>query len=75
MGLTAGEEQGWQFLAQGIAQALRNADTHRIQERPDHKRYTMGVVGACSLLLTQMRYLHGNRFRDTSPTAPGPDDG
>jgi hypothetical protein len=44
MGLTPGEEQGWQFLAQGIAQALRNADTHRIQERSDHKRYTMGVI-------------------------------
>jgi hypothetical protein len=70
MGLTEGETQGWQLLAQGIAQALRNVDAHRIQNRSDHKRYALGVVGACSLLLTQMRYEHGNRFQDTSPAVP-----
>ena len=43
--------------------ALRNADTHRIQERDDHKRYAMGVVGTASLLLTQLRHQHGNSFR------------
>lgn len=69
MGLTDGEKQGWQLFAQGIAQALRNVDAHRIQKRPDHKRYALGMVGACSLLLTQMRYEHGNRFHDTSPAA------
>ena len=68
MGQTDGEMQGWQLFAQGIAQALRNVDAHRIQSRPDHKRYALGLVGACSLLLTQMRYEHGNRFRDTTPT-------
>jgi hypothetical protein len=69
MGLVEGETQGWQLLAQGIAQAVRNVDAHRIQERSDHKRYALGVIGACSLLLTQMRYEHGNRFRDTSAAA------
>lgn len=69
MGQTEGEMQGWQLFAQGIAQALRNVDAHRIQDRPDHKRYALGLVGACSLLLTQMRFEHGNRFRDTSPEA------
>jgi len=69
MGQTEGETQGWQLFVQGIAQALRNVDAHRIQDRPDHKRYALGLVGACSLLLTQMRYEHGNRFRDTSPAA------
>jgi hypothetical protein len=68
MGLVEGEK-GWQFLAQGIAQALRNADTHRIQDRSDHRRYAMGVIGACSLLLTQMRFEHGNRFHDISPAS------
>ncbi|MDQ3762974.1 MAG: TIGR02391 family protein [Actinomycetota bacterium] len=67
MGKTDGEMQGWQLFAQGIAQALRNVDAHRIQNRPDHKRYALGLVGACSLLLTQMRYAHSNRFRDTTP--------
>lgn len=69
MGQTDGEIQGWQMFAQGIAQALRNVAAHRIQDRPDHKRYALGLVGACSLLLTQMRYEHGNRFRDTTPAA------
>jgi Protein of unknown function (Hypoth_ymh) len=69
MGQTDGEMQGWQLFAQGIAQALRNVDTHRIQDRPDLKRYALGVVGACSLLLTQMRYEHGNGFQDTSPAS------
>jgi hypothetical protein len=69
LGKTDGETEGWQLFAQGIAKALRNVDTHRIQERPDLKRYALGVVGACSLLLTQMRFEHGNRFRDTSPAA------
>ncbi|WP_152546884.1 TIGR02391 family protein [Amycolatopsis orientalis] len=71
MGKTEGETQGWQLFAQGIAQALRNVDAHRIQDRPDHKRYALGLVGACSLLLTQMRYEHGNRFRDTAPASSG----
>jgi hypothetical protein len=73
-GLAEGEKQGWQLFAQGIAQALRNAETQRIQDRPDHKRYALGVVGACSLLLTQMRYEHGNRFHDTSPAASASND-
>ena len=30
--------------------------------------YAMGVLGASSLLLTQMRYEHSNRFHDTSPS-------
>lgn len=75
MGLTESETQGWQLLAQGIAQALRNVDAHRIQNRPDHKRYALGVLGACSLLLTQMRHEHSNRFHDTSPTVPNRPDG
>lgn len=74
MGLTEGETQGWQLLAQGIAQALRNVNAHRIEDRPDHKRYALGIVGACSLLLTQMRYEHANRFHDTSPALPSPPD-
>jgi hypothetical protein len=63
LGRTSGETQGWHLLAMGLAMAVRNADTHRIQERADHKRYAMGVVGTASLLLTQLRYEHGNRFR------------
>jgi hypothetical protein len=43
--------------------AVRNVATHRIDLRDDAKRYAMGVLGAGSLLLTQLRYEHGNRFR------------
>jgi hypothetical protein len=69
LGLTDGEKQGWHRLAMGASMALRNADTHRIASRDDHKRYAMGVLGAGSLLLTQLRHEHGNRFQDTSPVA------
>ena len=63
LGQTQGEKQGWHRLGMGFAMALRNVDTHRIQARPDLKRYALGVLGAGSLLLTQLRYEHGNRFR------------
>ena len=74
LGLTTGEKQGWHRLAMGISMALRNADAHRIQTRSDHKRYAMGVLGVSSLLLTQTRYEHGNRFKDTSPAVKAPND-
>ncbi len=67
LGLTDGERQGWFRTAMGLAMAVRNVDAHRIQRRDDHKRYAMGVLGTCSLLLTQLRYERGNRFHDTTP--------
>ena len=63
LGKTDGEKQGWHRLGMGFAMALRNVDTHRIQQRDDAKRYAMGVLGAGSLLLIQLRYEHGNRFK------------
>jgi hypothetical protein len=67
LGLSEGEKEGWLALGRGFMGALRNADTHRIQDRPDGKRYAMGVLGTASLLLTQLRYEHGNRFRSDAP--------
>jgi len=69
LGRTPGEMQGWHMLAMGIAMALRNPAGHRIEDRPDHRRYALGVLGSCSLLLTQLRYEHGNRFHDLSPAS------
>jgi len=43
--------------------ALGNADRHRVQQRDDAKRYGMGVLGAGSLLLTQLRHQHANSFQ------------
>jgi len=63
LGRTQGEAQGWHRLGMGFAMALRNVDTQRIQTRDDDKRYALGVLGAGSLLLTQLRYEHGNRFK------------
>jgi hypothetical protein len=63
LGRTQGEKQGWHRLGMGFAMALRNVDTHRIQQRDDVKRYAMGVLGTGNLLLTQLRYEHGNRFK------------
>jgi hypothetical protein len=41
MGQTDGEMQGWQPFAQGIAQALRNVNTHRRYVR-DYARQNRG---------------------------------
>jgi hypothetical protein len=70
LGVTDPERQGWQLLAMGISKALRNANTHRIQKRADLKSYGTGVLGTCSLLLTEMRYEYGGRMRDESPVHP-----
>jgi hypothetical protein len=64
-GNTDGEEQGWQQLATGFVQAVSNVDRHRIQKRDDAKPYARGVLGAASLIITQLRYQHGTRFRTT----------
>jgi Protein of unknown function (Hypoth_ymh) len=74
LGRTDGEKDGWNLFAIGIAKALRNAAAHRIDTRPDHRRYVLGLIGSCSLLLTQLRYEHGNRFVDLSPATSGPID-
>lgn len=74
LGLTDGEKDGWNLFAIGIAKALRNAAAHRIDTRPDHRHYVLGLVGACSLLLTQLRYEHSNHFLDLTP-AGGDADG
>jgi hypothetical protein len=74
LGLTESEKQGWHRFAMGTAMALRNVDGHHLQSRPDHKVYAMGVLGANSLLLTQMRFEHGNRFHDMTRGEP-PDPG
>jgi hypothetical protein len=62
LGQTPGETQGWHRLGMGLSMAVRNVVTHRRQNRADEKTYAMGVVGTCSLLLTQLRFEHGNRF-------------
>ena len=62
MGRTPGEKQGWHRLGMGLSLAARNVDTHRIQKRSDLRQYAVGVLGTASLLLTQLRWEHGNRF-------------
>lgn len=64
LGETEGEKQGWNLIAMGISKALRNAAGHRISDRQDHEQYAMGVIGACSLLVTQLKHEHGDDFRD-----------
>lgn len=60
LGQVKGEWEGWRFLGMGLAQAVGNADRHRIQDRDDLKRYAIGVLGLGSLLLTQLRYEHAD---------------
>jgi hypothetical protein len=56
LGITEGESRAWHLLAMGISGALRNPGGHRIIERPDHKTHAIGVLGACSVLLTELRF-------------------
>lgn len=58
LGKTKGEWEGWRLLGMGLAQAVGNVDRHRLQNRADAKRYAIGVLGAGSLLLTQLRFEH-----------------
>lgn len=64
LGVATGELEGWHQLGRGFMSACSNVDRHRIQNRDDLRRYAVGVLGTASLLLTQMRYQHGNRFKD-----------
>ncbi len=61
LGATPSEREGWHKLAMGFAQALRNVDTHRQQTRSDMRRYAVGVIGAGSLLLTQLHYQYAGQ--------------
>lgn len=72
LGKTQSERLGWHQLALGVVGALGNVDRHRIQTRNDARLYATGVLGVGSLLLTQLKYEHGNRFRSGSD--PEPDD-
>jgi Protein of unknown function (Hypoth_ymh) len=62
LGTAAAEREGWHQLGRGFMTACSNVDRHRIQSRDDLRRYAVGVLGTASLLLTQLRYQHGNRF-------------
>lgn len=62
LGITEAERKAWHLLAMGISGALRNPGGHRIIARPDHKTHAIGVLGACSVLLTELRFEHGNTF-------------
>ena len=63
LGQTPAEQQGWLSFGIGFATGVGNATRHRIQQRDDDERYAMGVLGAGSLLLTQLRYEHGDDLR------------
>jgi hypothetical protein len=60
LGQTKGEWEGWRMLGMGLAQAVANADRHRLQDRADLKRYAIGALGLGSMLLTQLRQEHND---------------
>lgn len=62
LGRRSGEWEGWRMLGMGFAQAVGNVDRHRLQDRADARRYALGVLGLGSLLLTQLRYEHGDHL-------------
>ena len=58
LGSQSNEAEGWRSIGAGMSAALGNVDRHTIQQRPDLKKYAIGVLGVASLLLTQIRYQH-----------------
>lgn len=64
LGKEPGEWEGWRGLGMGFSQALSNVDRHNIQKRDDAKRYAFGVLGLGSLILTQLRYQHGEDLHE-----------
>ncbi len=58
LGSRAGEYEGWRNLGTGFALAIGNVERHNLHERPDARRYAIGVLGLASLMLTQVRYQH-----------------
>lgn len=62
LGKEPGEWEGWRAFSTGFAQALGNVDRHNIQDRDDARRYAYGVLGAGSLILTQLRHQHGEHL-------------
>ncbi len=67
LGRQQSEWEGWRSLSVGFALALGNVDRHNIQSRDDAERYAFGVLGTGSLLLTQLKYEHGNKLRRRRP--------
>ena len=67
-----GRDQPGQGLSAGTSPTVAGSTQCRVpldRTDPISSQCTRGG-GSCSLLLTQMRYFHGNRFLDTSPATP-----
>jgi hypothetical protein len=63
LGKRKGEWEGWRMIGMGFAQAIGNVDRHHVQDRSDARRYALGVLGLGSLLLTQLRFEHGDHLK------------
>lgn len=65
LGQQSNENEGWRNLAIGFTQAVSNVARHRLSDRDDARRYAIGVIGLASLLLTQIRYEHGDILKES----------
>jgi hypothetical protein len=63
LGQTDGEKRGWMNFGVGIVGAVGNAVRHRIDDRTDPKRYALGVLGAVSLLVTELKNSYPDRCK------------
>jgi len=72
LGAQPGEWEGWRMFGMALAQAVGNVDRHRLELRQDARAYAIGVLGAGSLLLTQIRAEHRQVIADAEAKAyPG----
>jgi hypothetical protein len=62
LGVTEAERQGWLQFGMGFSLALRNPNSHSLAKREDARAYALGILGAASLLLTQLRFEHGGEI-------------
>lgn len=70
LGDNEGQRQGWESIIRGMLMGPRNAVQHGIDGRhPDElRRFAAGVVGAATMILTEIRSRHPQRFEQ--PTEP-----
>lgn len=60
LGKVKNEWEGWRSLGVGFVAALSNDVRHHVHDRPDARKYAIGVLGLGSLLLTQLNHEHGD---------------
>lgn len=63
IGTQASEQEGWRDLGVGLVKAIGNGHRHAIHKRDDAERFAWAVIGLGSLLVGELRVVHGEAAR------------